>query len=167
MASDPLRWWATKVRQFGVHLFGRVRPTEREAVAGWLTPAQLDLFDGMHRADRRHGLDVVRALRRAGVADREVLVAGLLHDCGKGRVGVVPRVVHSLGEAYGSRIRDLVGPLPGMRPALDRLARHAELSAELTASAGCSERIVGLIRWQETPRDPEFGRLLKLADEAS
>ncbi len=54
-----------------------------------------------------------------------------------------------------------------MRAPLERLARHAELSAELAAAAGCSERTVELIRWQEAPRDPEFGRLLALADEAS
>ncbi len=167
MASEPVRWWATKVRQFAVHLFGRVRPAEREALAGWLTHDQLTLFDRMHRADRRHGLDVVRALRSAGVTDRDVLVAGLLHDCGKGDVGVVPRVVHALAGAYGERVRGVVAALPGMRAPLERLARHAALSAELAAAAGCSERTVELIRWQEAPRDPEFGRLLALADEAS
>ena len=41
---------------------------EREALAGWLTPAQLALFDGMHRADQRHGLDVVASLRADGHA---------------------------------------------------------------------------------------------------
>jgi hypothetical protein len=167
LASEGLSWWATKVRQFGVHLLGRVRPGEREAIARWLSPAQLALFDAMHRADRRHGVDVVRALRRAGVTDRDALVAGLLHDCGKGRVGVVPRVIHALGERYGDRIRRAAAVLPGMAPALDHLARHAELSAELAARAGCSERTVELIRWQEAPRDPDYGRLLLLADEAS
>lgn len=167
MASEPVRWWATKVRQFAIHLFGRVRRREREAVGRWLSPAELALFDGMHRADRRHGLDVVRSLRRAGVTDRDALVAGLLHDCGKGSVGVAPRVVHALAEAYGGRIRGLASAVPGMRAPLERLARHAELSAELSAAAGCSERTVELIRWQEAPRDPQFGRLLKLADEAS
>jgi hypothetical protein len=166
-AASTLRWWATKVRQFGIHVFGRVRPGDREALAGWLTRAELDLFDRMHRADRRHGLDVVASLRASGVTDRDVLVAGLLHDCGKGRTGVWPRIVHALAQAYGPRVRRAADRLPGMARALDRLEHHPEVSAELAAAAGCSARSVELIRWQEEPRDPEFGRLLKLADEAS
>ena len=157
----------TKARQLGVHLFGRVRPAERVALGAWLTPRQLDLFDRMHRADRRHGLDVVRHLRRAGVSDRDVLVAALLHDCGKGSAGAVPRVVHALAVAYGPRPRRVAAMIPGMATPLTRLERHAALSAELAAAAGCSPRTVELIRWQEAPRDEEFGRLLLLADEAS
>jgi len=167
LASDRARWWATKARQFGLHLFGRVRPAERAALAGWLTPAELDLFDRMHRADRRHGVDVVRDLRAAGVTDREVLVAGLLHDCGKGSIGVWPRVAYALGDAYGPVVRAAVRRLPGMASTVDVLADHPAGSAEMLAAAGCSARTVELVRWQDAPRDPEFGRLLKLADEAN
>ena len=41
----------------------------------------------MHVADRRHGLDVVASLRADGVTDPDVLLAGLLHDAGKGDTG--------------------------------------------------------------------------------
>ena len=55
--------------------------TDREALAGWLTPAQLALFEGMHRADQRHGLDVMASLRGDGhAADTDLLLAGLFHD---------------------------------------------------------------------------------------
>ena len=54
-------WWACKVRQFRAHLRARVRPEERAALATWLSPPQLALFDSMHRADRRHGLLVSEA----------------------------------------------------------------------------------------------------------
>jgi hypothetical protein len=50
---------------------------------------------------------------------------------------------------------------------LDRLRTHADASARLAAAAGCSQRTVELIRWQEAPRDPEFGERLRLADEAN
>ncbi len=162
-----MSWWATKVRQFVIHLVGRVGSGERSGLAAWLTPPQLDLFDTMHRADQRHGLDVVASLRASGVSDRDVLVAGLLHDAGKGRVGVVPRIVHALAEAYAGRIRTLASIVPGMRQPLETLREHAARSAELARAAACSERTVELIRWQDAPRDPEFGRLLKLADEAN
>jgi hypothetical protein len=37
----------------------------------------------------------------------------------------------------------------------------------LAAAAGCSSRTVELIRHQDAPADPEFGELLRLADEAN
>ena len=160
-------WWLGKVRQVGRHLVARVAPAERAALAGWLTPAQLDLFDRMHRADRRHGLDVVAALRAEGVDERDVLLAGLLHDAGKGDTGLVARVAFSLGQAYGRWIPGAISWWPGMRAAQARLEGHAESSARLAEAAGCSTRTVELIRWQDTPRDPEFGERLKLADERS
>ena len=39
----------------------------------------------------------------------------------------------------------------------DRVAVHT----------GCSDRTVALIRHQDAPTDPEFGELLRLADEAN
>jgi hypothetical protein len=161
------RWWAAKVRRFRAYLGARVVAGERSALATWLTPTQLAVFDAMHVADRRHGLDVVATLRAEGIADPDVLLAGLLHDAGKGDVGVTPRIVHSLGQAYGAWLPSIVRPLPGMAEALERLATHPERSAILASAAGCPPRTVELIRWQEAPRDPEFGESLRLADEAN
>lgn len=165
-AGDPA-WWSGKVRRFRGHLAARVSAADRSGLQVWLTPAQLAVFDGMVVADRRHGLDVVAALRADGVADPEVLVAGLIHDAAKGSTGIVPRVIHSLGQAYGPWIPGLVRHLPRMQEPLDRLATHPEQSARLAAAAGCSTRTIELIRWQEAPRDPEYGELLLLADEAN
>ena len=160
-------WWAAKVRQFRSHVRARVAPEERAGLVVWLTPAQLELYDAMHIADRRHGLDVAATLRSDGVADPEVLLAGLLHDAGKGDTGVWPRVAHSLGQAYGPWVWRTAGVLPGMAAAIERLRVHAETSARLAAAAGCSPRTVELIRHQDAPIDPDAGRLLQLADEAN
>jgi hypothetical protein len=167
MRPGSLAWWLGKIRQTKRHLLARVSPVEREAAAAWLTPAQLALFDTMHIADRRHGLDVVTALRRAGERDPEVLIAGLLHDAGKGNTGIGPRVVSSLGEAGLEWPARIARHSPGLVVALDRLSAHAETSAVLAETAGCSPRTVELIRWQDAPRDPEAGERLRLADEAS
>jgi hypothetical protein len=121
----------------------------------------------MHVADRRHGLDVVATLRANGVSDTEVLLAGLLHDAGKGDTGVWPRVAYSLGQAYGAWIWRLAGVLPGFRHPLARLREHAESSALLAERAGASPRTVELIRHQDAPIDPDAGRQLQLADEAN
>lgn len=160
-------WWASKVRQFRTHLRASVAPRERDELASWLAPAQLALFDGMHVADRRHGLDVVATLRADGVSEPDVLVAGLLHDAAKGATGVWPRVAYSLGQAYGSWVWRAASLVPGWGAALARLRDHAAGSARLAAAAGCSPRTVELIRNQDAPRDPEFGEVLRLADEAN
>ena len=167
MRPGSATWWAAKIRQTKRHLLARVPARERDAVATWLSPAQLELFDGMHVADRRHGLDVVAALRAAGETDPAVLLAGLLHDAGKGDTGMIPRILHSLGQARITWPALAVGGLPGMRHALDRLRDHAETSARLAEGVGCSPRTVELIRWQDDPRDPEAGERLRLADEAN
>lgn len=160
-------WWAAKVRQFGRHLGGRVSPAERATLAQWLIPAQLALFESMHPADQRHGLDVVASLRAAGHDDPDVLLAGLLHDSGKGRsVGLWHRVGWSLGEHYGPRARRALERLPGFAVAFRRMDDHAARSAELALAAGCSARAAELIRSQAHPSDP-VGEALRLADEAN
>lgn len=167
--SDPAAvWWAAKVRQFLRHLLGRVAPAERAQLRGWLTADQLALFDAMHRADRRHGLDVLASLRRQGHDQPDLLLAGLLHDCGKGRwVGAWHRVGWSLGERYGSRVRALSAWLPGFRRAYASLDQHAERSAQLARAAGCSELVAELIRHQDERSDSVLGEALRLADEAN
>lgn len=142
-------------------------PAERAELAGWLTPPQRQLFEAMHVADQRHGLDVVATLRSDGATDHDLLLAGLLHDAGKGDTGLWPRVVYALGQAYGPWAWRLAAVLPGFRADLRRLRDHAEVSARLAAEAGCSARTVELIRHQDAPVDPGDGRLLQLADEAN
>ena len=167
MSVPPLSWSA-RVRQFRTHLTARVAPDERAALAGWLQPDQLALFDGMHVADRRHGLDVAAALRVAGTSDQELLLAGLLHDCAKGpTVGVWPRVAWTLAQSLGPWVVALTRWLPGFAAALDRLRDHADMSADAALAAGCSPRTAELIRHQSRPLDPLAGELLRLADEAN
>jgi hypothetical protein len=144
-----------------------VATDERSALATWISPAQLALFDSMHVADRRHGLDVVASLRAERVKEPDVLLAGLLHDAGKGDTGVWPRVAHALASRYGRWIAAVARRLPGMDAPMERLRTHASTSAELAAAAGCPARTVELIRYQDAPIDPEFGELLRLADEAN
>jgi hypothetical protein len=147
-----------------------VSAEERRMLAAWTTPAELALFDAQHVADRRHGLDVVAYLRRSGVRDRDVLAAGLLHDCAKGPTGAGPRIVWSLAERAGARSGSWVlAParlVPGWSAALDRLRDHAEVSALLLEGAGLPRRAVALVRNQDAPQDPEYGALFHAADEA-
>jgi hypothetical protein len=169
MASST-SWWAGKARQFGRHVVARVTPVERAALADWLTPAQLALFDGMPVADRRHGLDVVAALREAGVADLDVALAGLFHDAGKGRsIRLWHRVAWSLGELSGPWVHHLAARAPGGAEAMARLRDHDARSAELAAAVGCPARTVALIKGSVDPADPAAQAALaalRAADEA-
>ena len=149
-----------------MHISARVTADERGELAAWLSPEQRRLFAAMHRADRRHGLDVVARLRADGWTDEDVLLAGLFHDAGKGRTGLWPRVAWSLGERYGRLPQIVAGMVPGMRRALAVLDTHPESSARLAQAAGCSERTAALIRDQAHPAD-DAGRALRRADEAS
>ena len=167
MRAGSAAWWLGKIRQTRRHVFARVTREERQALATWLTPAELGLFDAMHVADRRHGLDVVAVLRSEGTVEQDLLVAGLLHDCGKGDAGLISRVLVSLEQAHLGWPARIAAVLPPVRRTLQRLRDHAELSARLAAGAGCSERTCELIRWQDDPRDPVAGEQLRLADEAS
>lgn len=161
-------WWAGKTRQTWRHLTGRVSAAERATLDTWLTPAQRELFDSMHRADQRHGLDVVRSLRSAGHADHDLLLAGLLHDCAKGPgVGLWQRIGWSLAQRYGPRVRRAIERLPGFAAAFARLDDHADRSAELALTAGCSQRVAELIRAQGVEDGTDLGRALHLADEAN
>lgn len=166
MLSSP-SWWASKVRQFRAHLRASVGPAERPELETWLTDAQLAMFDAMHVADQRHGLDVIATLRSESVTDPEVLLAGLLHDAGKGQTGLWLRVAYSLGQAFGSWVPRVAAVVPSFAAALVLLRDHAETSASMALAAGCSPRTAELIRHQDAPIDPDAGRLLKLADEAN
>ncbi len=160
-------WWASKARQLGRHLVARVAPGERSELAGWLTPTQLALFDGMPTTDRRHGLDVLDRLRAGGTDDRDLLLAGLFHDAGKGRsIRLWHRVAWSLGERLGPGAHRLAGRLPGGRDAMARLRDHAEQSAALALAAGCAQRTADLIRGAAPDSDAAAAALLHAADEA-
>ena len=160
-------WWASKARQFGRHLVARVEPGERAALERWTTPAERCLFEAMPPADQRHALDVVAGLRARGIDDPEVLLAGLLHDSGKGRsIRLWHRVAWSLGERFGSWVWSVAGHLPGGAAAMARLRDHDARSADLAARAGCSPRTVALIRG-DAAADTTAARALHEADEAA
>jgi hypothetical protein len=165
---NDLDWWAGRIRQASRHLHARVTAEERDELLGWLTIAQLGLFATMHRADQRHGLDVVARLRAEGHTDPDLLLAALFHDCAKGPgIGLAHRTAWSLSRRYGDWVLAMSGRLPGFRHAFEVLRHHAEASAALAEEAGCSPRTVELIRHQDRPIDPVAGAALRLADEAS
>ncbi len=133
--------------------FARVLLSEPEAA----------LFFAMERRDQRHALAVALRLRQ-GTDDRSLLVAALLHDCGKGGVPVWLRVVNVLSPAALSR---LAAEGRGWRGAAHRLRHHVELSAAMANAAGSSAMTVRLIHGQIEPDESWRYELLLAADDTS
>ncbi len=168
-------WWAAKVRQFRSHVTaaGRGSTSGRPSRPG-CRPALLALFDAMPVADRRHGLDVVASLRAAdGGDDPELLLAGLLHDCGKstsdGRgVGLATsgRLVAGRGLRAGQRPRRR----PPARATGPRSTSSATTPNVRPRWSWRPEGALGrpsLIRDQDHVPADRAGELLHLADEAN
>jgi hypothetical protein len=167
LASSPARrWWAEKIGRVVSYARAGVSAAEQGEVAALLTPRELALFEAMPRADQRHGLDVAAALRRAGHGDdRELILAGILHDAGKGSsVRLWHRVAWSLGQRYGRWVLRGAAAVPGARAVFERLDGHARFSAELARAAGAPARTVTLIEAEGDPRD-QAARALQLADD--
>lgn len=95
MSGSP----AHLIRRFFDVLTARpLNSSEREAVAGWLGLDAAGLFFAQDSADQRHTYHAALTVIAAGVRDREVLAAALLHDVGKrhARLGVVGRSLASI-----------------------------------------------------------------------
>ena len=163
--SDPrigvyaASWWAAKVRQFRRTCGPACRPGSGRHWSG-LDDARPSSRCSTRCTSPTAATASTSSPRFGPMAstDPDVLLAGLLHDAGKGETGVWPRVAYALGQRL--RAVDLAGRrpcCPGFGRPLERLRTHAETSAALAAAAGCSPRTVELIRHQDAPLDPEFG----------
>ena len=106
-----------------------------------LPPGLAELYRGMPRADRAHGLRTYQRLVAEGQVPAAVAAAALLHDVGKARAGVRlwHRVAHVLA---GGRPAGWLARQPGVAG----LMAHAALGAELLAAAGAGAETVALVR---------------------
>lgn len=158
-----------RVAQFAGALRPHVSASDRFEAYAWLNDAQRRLFESMTLRDQQHGIDVFDRVRAAAPDDATLLVAALVHDCGKGpdvrtwhRVmyvaleTVAPGLVPKLARAEGS----------GWRHVFWRLLRHPEIGADLVAETGADPDVVRIIREQESARADDRLALLQAADEA-
>jgi hypothetical protein len=123
------------------------------------------LFERMERRDQRHALEVMTRLRARGVEERNVLVAALLHDCGKGAIPLWLRVAKVLAPRLVTRVGREAGD--GWRGAAHRLMHDSQLSAALAKGARASPVTVRLIAGHPAPGEEAILALLRAADDAS
>lgn len=163
MAAGHLKQRAAyRVWQVWYRLTARVTTADLAPVRDLLPPSGQRLFATMSRDDQRHSLDVYAALQATGCADRELLMAALLHDAGKGehRVRFVMRpIIVLLKKVSPGVLWHLAGPHAlapvswWRRPFRDAW-HHAELGAHLAAQAGLPPRVVELIATHHDPSGP-------------
>ena len=140
-----------------------------------LTPEQRARFEALPAFDQQHLCRVANHLRSQGVSDRDLLVAGLLHDVGKSdgqnSVRLTDRVAKVLLKRISPGTLDRVAAAyPDCRfPGLALTVLHPELGAEAAREMGCSERTCWLIRNHEAASDLDDPDLacLQAADFAS
>jgi hypothetical protein len=159
-----------RVAQLVGHLTARVAPGEEALVRGILPSSAWPLFDAMPVADRRHGIDVAQRLLAAGIDDRDLLAAALVHDGAKGRrLRLWHRVGGVLLEALAPRLLERMATSePGSRGYPWYLyLHHAELSADLARDAGISDRAASFITATAAPADASLASALRRADDAS
>ena len=160
--------------QFFRALFAPVRQDEYDLVNARLPPARAALFRRMARCDQRHCLDVFYTLYEAGYRDDALLQAALIHDTGKSvqprvarRLTIVHRVAVVLMHRFAPGwLSGLAVDRPGWKAPFAVHARHAQLSAQWAAEAGCPPDVVACIRGHHDP-NPENERSAALlwADE--
>jgi hypothetical protein len=133
-----------RTRQVIQALRPRIDAADLSLVRDLLDERQRQLFETMERRDQRHAIEVARRLMSAGAAPEDLLVAALLHDCGKGEVPVWLRVAYVLAPRLVAQAA--CAPASGWRGAAYRLVNHAQIGAEHASEAGVSPRAAALVR---------------------
>lgn len=149
--------------------------------ADWATsqmlPDELELWNQMSRADRRHAVGVARRVEAALGPDatRPVLAAALLHDVGKldANLGVYGRVIATISGAVVRHDPDVIRDWTRTRGFTRRVGlylQHPRLGGDMLALAGSDDLTVTWTRQHHLPPEewtlpPELANALKEADD--
>jgi putative nucleotidyltransferase with HDIG domain len=134
-----------------------------------LTERQRERFRQLPVFDQAHLVRAVSYLIERGEADRDLLVATLLHDIGKTNEHGSVRLIHRVGRVLLRQIwprfldRASRPPAVGWRNGFVLASHHPELGAAIAEKLGCSERAVWLIRNHENrdaAGDPDIAKLM-------
>lgn len=166
-----------RLRQGFRQLFGHLTADDWGMVQSVLDDPILDLFRRLAPGDQVHACCVLRWLQRTGPASPALMQAALLHDIGKAGSGLtlVNRTVIVLLRAASSSllVRWSQDSTVRWRQPYIAHARHASFGAQLADQAGCSARVVWLIRHHDLRATPDAASMddvelaaLQAADDA-
>lgn len=138
-------------------------------VRTYLTKPQQRLFSRASPALQRHQAQVCRTLLEQGEADRDLLVAALLHDVGKGEIALLERGFLVLCDAVRPGLLErLVGPRRwAWQRRLSGFLDHGALGARMALAADVTPRAAGLIaRHHAAAGTDALQARLRAADDA-
>lgn len=162
-----------RVKQFYKALFPLINSLEIEWVATTLPASAFSLFRKQTFPEQRHALDVTKSLRtelKSLVLSpdeyQNLIIASLLHDCGKSlvRVHLWQRILIVLINISPLRLNDYIEAKPGqLALTLKILHYHALWGEALAKKAGLNQQICLLIREHHFPKT-KLGKLLQEND---
>lgn len=126
-------------------------------------------FRSLPRDLQWHGLQVMHALKRAGVDRDEILAAALLHDAGKaaGPSGplvraIIKLAVHLASDWSQRRSRLDYRSARGIDRIMAIAYQHPAIAAERAAQCGCDPVTIDLIRYHQDTQGDGHDPVLKL-----
>lgn len=155
-----------RIRQFWQALMPRVSSEELQWALDILPTSAIPLFLDQSPTEQRHALDVALDLWSAAPNNRNLLIAALLHDCGKSKnpLKLWERIYIVLLQRAPRRAWNLLlGSYPFLSSPLRTAQEHPTWGAELALKNGLDIKIVDLIHNHHYPTTWE-GRLLYEAD---
>lgn len=160
-----------RARQLAFALFPGLRDSHVARARSVLSDRELALFQAMEERDRRHGVRVMGHLRDSHHADRDLLAAALLHDCGKGRVPLRIRIANVVAPGFvrliAAKSSDAEAKGQRARDAAYRLVNHPRLGAELAEAAGSRPATVRYISGRVADHEHDKIGALRAADDRS
>lgn len=155
-----------RIRQFRHAIHPKFKIEELDWAKSILPPNAMQLFLSQPLPEQRHALDVALDLWTSGIRDNHLLIAALLHDCGKGKnpLKVWERIIivllQKLPLPVWNNLLQTQSPFSGP---LRTAQEHPQWSAEMAAAIGLSPQVVELISQHHNPNNHE-GYILFAAD---
>ncbi len=154
-----------RIHQFYQALRPKIGSKELQWAFDILPSPAIQLFLRQSLAEQRHALDVALDLW-SGSRNRNLIIAALLHDCGKSKspLNLFARIYIVLLQRAPHRTWDfLLRSTPFFSSPLRTAQEHPTWGAELTHSLGLDAEIVELILNHHSPKTQK-GHLLYEAD---
>jgi HD-GYP domain-containing protein (c-di-GMP phosphodiesterase class II) len=162
-----------RIKQFYQALFPSISPLEKEWIRKILPAKAFSLFCKQALPEQRHALEVTKSLNNTSISldlrpkeYENLLIASLLHDCGKSLVKFYlwQKIIIVLINGCPLLIKKYIVTKPGfLTHTLNIAHQHAKWGESLAKEAGLNEQICQLIGQHHCPKT-KLGKILQEND---